>query len=62
MRWSRASSNATTLPTGRSAEQAQTIIEAGRALQQAGVLPTDVDVAVVTGNLIDPTYARAAGA
>jgi sulfonate transport system substrate-binding protein len=43
-------------------KQAQTIIEAGRALQQAGVLPTDVDVTVVTGKLIDPSFARAAGA
>ncbi len=42
--------------------QAQTIIEAGKALQQAGVLPADADVAAVTGKLIDPTYARAAGA
>jgi sulfonate transport system substrate-binding protein len=43
-------------------KQAQTIIEAGRALQQAGVLPADVDVTVVTGKLIDPSFARAAGA
>src|SRR5579863_6127391 len=43
-------------------KQAQTIIEAGKALQQAGVLPTDVDVVAVTGKLIDPSYARAAGA
>ncbi len=43
-------------------KQAQTIIEAGRALQQAGVLPADVDVAMVTNRLIDPTFARAAGA
>ena len=42
--------------------QAQTIIEAGKALQQAGVLPADVDVTVVTGKLIDPSFARAAGA
>jgi len=44
------------------ARQADTIIEAGRALQQAGVLPADVDVAAVTGALIDPSFARAAGA
>ena len=43
-------------------KQAQTIIEAVRALQQAGVLPADVDVTVVTGKLIDPSFARAAGA
>jgi sulfonate transport system substrate-binding protein len=42
--------------------QAGTIIEAGKALQQAGVLPADVDVTVVTGQMIDPSYARAAGA
>jgi sulfonate transport system substrate-binding protein len=44
------------------AKQAETIIEAGKALQQAGVLPGDVDVTTVTGTLIDPTFARAAGA
>jgi sulfonate transport system substrate-binding protein len=43
-------------------KQAQTIIEAGKALQLAGVLPGDVDVAAVTNRMIDPTYARAAGA
>ena len=43
-------------------KQAQTIIEAGRALQQANVLPPDIDVVVVTGKLIDPSFARAAGA
>ena len=43
-------------------KQAQTIVEAGKALQQAGVLPADVDIAAVTGKLIDPSYARAAGA
>jgi sulfonate transport system substrate-binding protein len=42
--------------------QAQTIIEAGKALQQAGVLPADVGVTAVTGKLIDPSFARAAGA
>jgi hypothetical protein len=26
------------------------------------VLPADVDIAAVTGKLIDPSYARAAGA
>ena len=43
-------------------KQAQTIIEAGKALQQAGVLPADVDVVAVSGKLIDPSFARAAGA
>jgi len=43
-------------------KQAQTIVEAGKALQQAGVLPADVDVTALTGKLIDPTFARAAGA
>ena len=42
--------------------QGQTIIEAGKALQQGGVLPADVDVVAVTGKLIDPSFARAAGA
>ena len=43
-------------------KQAQTIIEAGKALQTAGVLPADVDVVAVTNKMIDPTFARAAGA
>jgi hypothetical protein len=34
-----------------------TIIGAGKALQRAGVLPADVDVTVVTGQMIDPSYA-----
>jgi sulfonate transport system substrate-binding protein len=42
--------------------QAETVIEAGKALQQAGVLPVDVDVVAVTGRLIDPSFALAAGA
>jgi sulfonate transport system substrate-binding protein len=42
--------------------QASSIIEAGKALQQAGVLPADVDVVAVTNQMIDPSYARAAGA
>jgi sulfonate transport system substrate-binding protein len=42
--------------------QSETVIEAGKALQQAGVLPADVDVVAVTGRLIDPSFARAAGA
>ncbi len=36
--------------------QAATIIEAGRALQAAGVLDAGVDVAAVTNALIDPSY------
>jgi sulfonate transport system substrate-binding protein len=43
-------------------KQAQTIIEAGKALQQAGVLPADIDVTAITNKMIDPSYARAAGA
>ncbi len=42
--------------------QARTIIEAGKALQQAGVLLADADVVAVTNTLIDPSYARAIGA
>jgi len=42
--------------------QAQTIIAAGKALQQAGVIPADADVTAMTNKLIDPTFARAAGA
>lgn len=43
-------------------KQAATIIEAGKALQQAGIIQDDVDVTAVTGKMIDPTFARAAGA
>jgi sulfonate transport system substrate-binding protein len=43
-------------------KQAKTIIEAGKALQQAGIIATDVDVTAVTGKMIDPSFARAAGA
>jgi sulfonate transport system substrate-binding protein len=42
--------------------QAATIIEAGKALQQAGVLPKDADVVAVTHALIDPAFIRAIGA
>ena len=43
-------------------KQAATIIEAGRALQQAGIIQADVDVTAETGTMIDPAFARAAGA
>ena len=42
--------------------QAQTIIEAGKALQAAGVLDATVGVTEVTNAMIDPSYARAIGA
>jgi sulfonate transport system substrate-binding protein len=42
--------------------QAKTIIEAGQALQAAGVLDASVDVTAVTNAMIDPSYARAIGA
>jgi sulfonate transport system substrate-binding protein len=42
--------------------QAKTIIEAGKALQAAGVLDASVDVTAVTNGMIDPSYARAIGA
>jgi sulfonate transport system substrate-binding protein len=42
--------------------QATTIIEAGKALQTAGVLDPSVDVTAVTKAMIDPSYARAIGA
>jgi sulfonate transport system substrate-binding protein len=43
-------------------KQAQTIIAAGKALQQAAVIAADVDVVAVTNGLIEPSFARAAGA
>jgi sulfonate transport system substrate-binding protein len=42
--------------------QSKTIIEAGKALQAAGVLDQSVDVTVVTNGMIDPSFARAIGA
>jgi sulfonate transport system substrate-binding protein len=42
--------------------QSKTIIEAGKALQAAGVLDPSVDVAAVTNAMIDPSYTRAIGA
>ena len=38
-------------------KQAATIIEAGKALQAAGVLDANVDVVAVTNGLIDPSFA-----
>ena len=53
----------TDLSSGKIGEpQAITIIEAGKALQAAGVLDGSVDVAAVTGTMVDPSFARAAGA
>ena len=40
-------------------KQAETIIAAGKALQEAGVLAKDVDVAAVTKQLIDPSFIKA---
>lgn len=40
-------------------EQRETILKAGLALQQAGVLPADADIAKVTGELIDPSFSEA---
>jgi sulfonate transport system substrate-binding protein len=42
--------------------QAKTIIEAGKALQAAGVMDAAVDVTAVTNGMIDASYARAIGA
>jgi sulfonate transport system substrate-binding protein len=42
--------------------QATTIIEAGKALQAAGVPDPSVDVTAVTRGMIDASYARAIGA
>ena len=43
-------------------KQATTIIEAGKALQAAGVLDAALDMAKITNGMIDPSFARAAGA
>jgi sulfonate transport system substrate-binding protein len=40
--------------------QAETISEAGKALQAAGVLDAGLDMVKITNELIDPTFARAA--
>jgi sulfonate transport system substrate-binding protein len=43
-------------------KQATTIIAAGKALQAAGVLDAALDMAKITNGMIDPSFARAAGA
>jgi sulfonate transport system substrate-binding protein len=43
-------------------KQATTIIEAGRALQTAGVLDPSLDIPAITNSMIDPSYGRAIGA
>jgi sulfonate transport system substrate-binding protein len=43
-------------------KQANTIIEAGKALQSAGVLDASLDMVAITNGMIDPSYARAIGA
>ena len=42
--------------------QITTIVEAGKALQTAGVLNPAVDVTAVTQGMVDPSFARAIGA
>ena len=42
--------------------QAKTIIEAGKALQAAGVLDAALDMTAITNGMIDPSYAKAIGA
>jgi len=41
-------------------EQRETILKAGVALQQAGVLPADADLAAITNSLIDTSFNSAA--
>ena len=43
-------------------KQADTIIAAGKALQQAGVLDAGLDIAAITHGMIDPSYGNAIGA
>ena len=43
-------------------KQAATIIEAGKALQSAGVLDGSLDMAAVTNGMIDPSFCRTIGA
>ena len=44
------------------ARQANTIIEAGKALQTGGVLDPGLDIVAITNDMIDPSYGRAIGA
>ncbi len=44
------------------APQAESIIAAGKALQEAGVLAADVDVVTVTNAMIDPSFIKAVAA
>jgi sulfonate transport system substrate-binding protein len=43
-------------------KQASTIIEAGKALQTAGVLDASLDMTAITNGMIDASYGRAIGA
>jgi sulfonate transport system substrate-binding protein len=43
-------------------KQASTIIEAGKALQTAGVLDASLDMAAITNGMIDPSFGHAIGA
>jgi sulfonate transport system substrate-binding protein len=43
-------------------KQASTIIEAGKALQTAGVLDASLDIVAITNGMIDASYCRAIGA
>jgi sulfonate transport system substrate-binding protein len=43
-------------------KQASTIIEAGKALQTAGVLDASLDMTTITNGMIDPSYGHAIGA
>jgi len=53
----------TDISTGHIGEkQAETIIVAGKALQEAGVLAADLNVAAITGGMIDASYGNAIGA
>jgi sulfonate transport system substrate-binding protein len=42
------------------AKQAETIVEAGKALQAAGVLDQGLDIVKITNEMIDPSFAKAA--
>ena len=53
----------TDLSTGKiGATQALTITEAGKALQEAGVLDASKDMAAITNGMIDPSFINAIGA